>query len=112
MHFAYSLIRIIIVDLVLSGDNAVVIGMAAHRLPLSQRRKAILNGGGAAIALRIVLTATAALLLKLPGLQLIGGLLLTWIAFKLLREEEDSKEGFKVAGTLREAIITILVADF
>jgi len=112
MHFAYSIIRIIIVDLVLSGDNAVVIGMAAHRLPMPQRRKAIFIGGGAAIALRILLTATAALLLQIPGLQLIGGLLLTWIAFKLLKEEEESKEGFKAAGTLREAVITILVADF
>ena len=112
MHFAYSIIRIIIVDLVLSGDNAVVIGMAAHRLPIPQRRKAILIGGGAAIALRIVLTATAALLLKIPGLQLVGGLLLTWIAFKLLKEEEESHEGIKVAASLGEAIFTILAADF
>src|SRR5215831_8011322 len=112
MHFAYSIIRIIIVDLVLSGDNAVVIGMAAHRLPMPQRRKAILIGGGAAIALRILLTATAALLLQIPGLQLIGGLLLTWIAFKLLKKKRKAKKGFKAAGTLREAVITILVADF
>src|SRR4030095_8886454 len=62
---------IIIIDLVLSGDNAVVIGMAAHRLPLRQRKAAILIGGGAAIVLRIALTAIAALLLQLQGLQLI-----------------------------------------
>ena len=112
MHFAYSIIRIIIIDLVLSGDNAVVIGMAAHRLPLQQRKLAILIGGGAAIVLRIALTAIAALLLRISGLQLIGGLLLVWIAFKLLKAEEESKEGVKAAASMREAIFTILVADF
>src|SRR5262249_34166044 len=112
MQFLYSIIRIIIIDLVLSGDNAVVIGMAAHRLPLPQRRKAIVIGGGAAIVLRIVLTAIAALLLAIPGLQVVGGLLLIWIAFKLLKEEEESHSGVKVAATMREAILTILIADF
>src|SRR5262245_33735392 len=112
MGFLYSILRIIIVDLVLSGDNAVVIGMAAHRLPPKQRKQAILIGGGAAIALRILLTATAALLLTIPGLQFVGGLLLLWIAFKLLKEEEESHEGIKVAKTMREAILTILIADF
>ena len=112
MHFAYSIIRIIIIDLVLSGDNAVVIGMAAHRLPLQQRKLAILIGGGAAIVLRIALTAIAALLLRISGLQLIGGLLLVWIAFKLLKAEEESKEGVKAAASMSEAIFTILVADF
>ncbi len=112
MHFAYSIIRIIIIDLVLSGDNAVVIGMAAHRLPQQQRKLAILIGGGAAIVLRVVLTAAAALLLRISGLQLVGGLLLIWIAFKLLKAEEESNEGVKVAAGMREAIFTILVADF
>jgi YjbE family integral membrane protein len=112
MHLAYSIIRIVIIDLVLSGDNAVVIGMAAHRLPPQQRTQAILIGGSAAIVLRMMLTTIAALLLTIPGLQLIGGLLLIWIAFKLLKEEEESHEGIKVAATMREAIITILVADF
>src|SRR4051812_40236374 len=73
MQLLYSILRIVIIDLVLSGDNAVVIGMAAHRLPMPQRRQAILIGGAAAIVLRIVLTAIAALLLKIPGLQLVGG---------------------------------------
>jgi YjbE family integral membrane protein len=112
MLFLYSVVRIILIDLVLSGDNAVVIGMAAHRLPLPQRKQAILIGGGAAIVLRIVLTAIAALLLKIPGLQLVGGLLLIWIAFKLLKEEEESHEGVKAAASMREAILTILIADF
>ena len=112
MHLLYSILRIVIIDLVLSGDNAVVIGMAAHRLPLPQRRQAIIIGGSAAIILRIVLTAIAALLLQIPGLQLVGGLLLIWIAFKLLKQEEESHEGIKVAASLREAIVTILIADF
>jgi YjbE family integral membrane protein len=90
----------------------VVIGMAARRLPPPQRRIAILFGGGAAIVLRIVLTVIAALLLKIQGLQIAGGVLLIWIAFKLLKEEEESHEGVKAAGTLREAIFTILIADF
>jgi len=111
MHFIYSVIRIVIIDLVLSGDNAVVIGMAAHRLPLPQRKKAIVIGGSAAIVLRIILTTIAAFLLKVPGLQLVGGLLLIWIAFKLLKEEEESKEGVRAAASMREAIVTILVAD-
>lgn len=112
MEFFYSIVRIIIIDLVLSGDNAVVIGMAAHRLPRRQRKQAILLGGGAAILLRIVLTAIAALLLTIPGLQLVGGVLLIWIAFKLLKEEEESHEGVKAAASMREAIFTILIADF
>jgi YjbE family integral membrane protein len=112
MHFLYSVLRIIVIDLVLSGDNAVVIGMAAHRLPLPQRKKAIIIGGGGAIVLRIALTAIAALLLQIPGLQLIGGLLLIWIAFKLLKAEEESHEGLKAAASMREAITTILIADF
>src|SRR5438128_6627720 len=111
MHFIYSIIRIVVIDLVLSGDNAVVIGMAAHRLPPQQRKMAIFIGGGAAIVLRITLTAIAALLLKISGLQLAGGVLLVWIAFKLLKEEEESKEGVKAAGNMREAIFTILIAD-
>ncbi len=102
----------IVINLVLSGDNAVVIGLAAHRLPLRQRRIAIFTGGAVAVLLRIVLTATAALLLQITGLQFVGGMLLIWIAFKLLKEEEESKEGVPIAGGMREAIVTILVADF
>jgi len=111
MHLLYSIAQIVLIDLALSGDNAVVIGMAAHRLPLRQRRQAILIGGAAAIALRIALTAVAALLLRIPVLRLAGGLLLIWIAFKLLKEEEESHDGLKVARTMREAIVTILLAD-
>jgi len=112
MEFLSQILRIVIIDLVLSGDNAVVIGMAAHRLEPQQRKRAILIGGGAAIGLRILLTAIAAFLLKLKGLHLIGGLLLLWIGFKMLKAEEDTHEGIKVAASMKDAIITILIADF
>ncbi len=107
-----GVLSIVVIDLVLSGDNAVVIGMAAYRLPPKQRRFAILFGGGAAIALRITLTFVAALLLTLPALKAIGGALLLWIAFKMFKEEAETTEGVKVAGDLRDAIVTILLADF
>jgi YjbE family integral membrane protein len=111
IHVLYAIVRIVVINLVLSGDNAVVIGMAAHRLPPKQRRVAILIGGSVAVVLRIILTAVAALLLQITGLQFVGGILLVWIAFKLLKEEEESKEGVRIAAGMREAVITILVAD-
>src|SRR4051812_7052337 len=112
MAFLYQIVSIVIIDLVLSGDNAVVIGMAAHRLHPLQRRKAILIGGSAAIVLRLLLTSVAAFLLTIEGIQLGGGLLLLWIGFKMLKQEEESHEGIKIAATMREAVITILIADF
>jgi YjbE family integral membrane protein len=112
MNFLSQILRIVVIDLVLSGDNAVVIGLAAHRLEPRQRRQAIILGGGAAIGLRIALTAIAAFLLRLRGLQAAGGLLLLWIAVKLLKQEEESHEGLKSAATMKGAIATILVADF
>lgn len=104
-------ISIILIDLVLSGDNAVVIGMAAHRLPPRQRKFAIMLGAGAAIVLRIGLTAVATYLLQLPWLRLIGGGLLFLIGFKLLKEEEEAQEGVGGSEGLVEAISTIVVAD-
>jgi YjbE family integral membrane protein len=111
MHSLQAILSIIIIDLVLSGDNAVVIGMAAHRLEPRQRRKAILFGGGAAIVLRVGLTAVAAMMLGIPGLRIVAGALLIWIAVKLLAEEETAEEGVKAATGLKEAVVTILVAD-
>jgi YjbE family integral membrane protein len=104
------ILQIILIDLVLSGDNAVVIGMAAYPLPRKQRRIAILFGGGAAIVLRITLTSVAALLLGLPALKAVGGLLLLWIGFRLLEQSETDET--KQASTLMGAIGTILLADF
>ena len=104
-------LSIILIDLVLSGDNAVVIGMAAHRLPPRQRKMAIIFGAGAAIVLRIALTAVATMLLLLPWVRLVGGALLLWIGFKLLKEEEEQHEGTGGSERLFEAISTIIVAD-
>lgn len=112
MEWASGILTIVLIDLVLSGDNAVVIGMAAHRLPPRQRRIAILVGGGAAILLRMTLTAIATYLLLVPGLRQVGGILLLWIGFKLLKQEEESDEGVKVAVSFRDAVVTILIADF
>lgn len=110
--FLSRVIRIILIDLVLSGDNAIIIGMAAHRLPPKQRKTAIFIGGAAAVGIRILLTFIAAVLLRIPGLQLGGGILLVWIGFRLLEKEEESHEGISVASSMKEAVITILVADF
>jgi YjbE family integral membrane protein len=106
-----SILSILAIDLVLSGDNVVVIAMAAHRLPPRQRRFAVLFGGGAAIVQRIVLTAIATFLLTIPGLQAAGGIVLLWIGFKLLKEQEESGTGVTGAVSLRGAILTITIAD-
>ncbi len=107
-----AIISIIIIDLVLSGDNAVVIGMASRNLPPEQRRRAIIFGGAGAVGLRIFFTVIATILLGIPYLQLIGGLLLFWIAYRLIRPQgHDAHGNIKAAGTLREAIQTIVLAD-
>lgn len=111
MDWVTPLVAIVVINLVLSGDNAVVIGLAAHRLPPRQRRIAILFGGAGAVVLRLVLTAVATLLLLVPGLRQVGGALLLLIAFRLLEVEEESEEGLKESVTFRDAIITILLAD-
>ena len=111
LGYVSAALTIILIDLVLSGDNAVVIGMAAHRLPRQQRKFAILFGAGVAIVLRIGLTAVATVLLQLPWLRLIGGALLFYIGFKLLKEEEEAHEGTGGSERLFEAISTIVIAD-
>lgn len=109
-HLLTGIFSIVIVDLVLSGDNALVIGMAAHRLPPRQRRWAIILGGAGAIALRITFTALAAVLLAIPLLEAAGGLLLTWIAYKLLREETE-EHNIVAAESFFGAVQTITLAD-
>jgi YjbE family integral membrane protein len=106
-----SLLQIVLINIILSGDNAVVIGMAAQPLPTRQRRLAIMVGGGAAIVLRIGLTAVAAYLLGLPALKAIGGALLLWIAFKLLEKTAEVHERGAAEVGVWAAITTILVAD-
>jgi YjbE family integral membrane protein len=101
---------IIVANILLSGDNAVVIAMAARSLPPEQQKKAIFWGSAAAIVMRIVLTVVAVQLLQLPYLKIIGGLLLLWIGVQLLVDSEDDGE-VKAHGTMFAAIRTILVAD-
>lgn len=112
-EFLVALSGIILADLVLAGDNAVVIALAARNLPRDLRRKAVFWGATAAIALRTVLTVAAVLVLgqEFPFVMLIGGALLLWIAWKLAVEEEDDHEGIDSATTMRGAIRTILIAD-
>ena len=98
-----AIISIVLIDLTLSGDNAVVIGMAAHRLPARQRKMAVMIGAGGAIVIRVALTAVAAMLLQIPFLKVAGGLLLAWIAFKLLKQEDEGGEGESAATSFREA---------
>jgi len=111
--FFVALFGIVVADLVLAGDNAVVIALAARNLPKDLRRKAVFWGATAAIALRTVLTVGAVFILgkELPFVMLIGGLALLWIAWKLAVEEEGDHEGIDKATTMRGAIRTILVAD-
>jgi YjbE family integral membrane protein len=109
--FWVALAKIIWVNILLSGDNAVVIALAARSLPDDQRKKAIFGGSAAAIALRIVLTIFAVQLLQYPYLKLIGALLLFWIGVQLLVPEDDGEDGIKSHSHLWSAIRTILVAD-
>lgn len=106
-----AIASIIVIDLVLSGDNAVVIGMAANQLPSDQRRKAIFFGAAGAIGLRVLFTALVAFLMGVPLLQLGGGLLLTWIAVKLLRPQAAAHANVPAATRTWEAIRTIVIAD-
>jgi len=109
--FWIGLWQIILVNIVLSGDNAVVIALAARSLPPHQQKKAIAWGAGAAVAMRIVLTIIAVEMLKWPWLKLIGAVLLLWIAVKLLLPEHDGGEGVDSSDNLWAAIKTILIAD-
>jgi YjbE family integral membrane protein len=110
--FWIGLLKIIWINIILSGDNAVVIAMAARTLPLHQQRRAVLWGSGAAVVLRIVLTVVAAKLLALPYLQIVGGLLLLWIGVQLLGDEDEGDgEPTEHHGTLMAAVRTILIAD-
>lgn len=110
--FWIGLVKIIWINIILSGDNAVVIALAARSLPPEQQRKAILFGSGAAVVLRILLTVVAARLLELSFLQIIGGVLLLWIGYQLLSgDDEGDGAHHKGTGTMLAAIRTILIAD-
>jgi len=110
-QFWTGLLTIIWINIILSGDNAVVIALAARSLPEHQQKKAVFWGAGAAVIMRIILTIVAVELLKLPYLKLIGGALLLWIAVKLLIPEDDGDDGIESSSNLWGAIKTILIAD-
>ena len=110
-EFWVGLMKIIWINIILSGDNAVVIALAARSLPAEQQKKAIFFGSAAAVVLRIILTVVAVKLLALPYLQLIGGLLLLYIGVQLLSEDEGEEGEAKETGSMAAAIRTILIAD-
>ena len=109
--------QIVFIDLILAGDNAIIIGMVASKFPPEQRKKVIFWGIGGAVILRIVLTLLTAYLLQISGLRLIGGLLLLYIVYKLyvdvIRNASSNDTDFKVDNSsLLKAIWTVLLADF
>ena len=109
--------QIVFIDLVLAGDNAIVIGMVASKFPLDQRKKIIFWGIGGAVVLRIILTLLTAYLLQITGLRLIGGILLLYIVYRLyvdvIKDASSENKDIKVDNSnLLKAISTILLADF
>ena len=111
--FWIGLFKIVWIDIILSGDNAVVIALATRGLPAEQQRKAVMFGSGAAVLLRVALTVIAAKLMQLPFVEVIGGLLLLWIGMGLLRSDDDAADsGNAVKQGMLAAVRTILLADF
>lgn len=110
-EFFSGLLAIILLDLVLAGDNAIVIAMAASRLPPALQKRAVFWGTFGAVAVRFALTAIVVFLLKLPGLMLIGGLLLLPIAWKLLNHGNEDDPNVSAADSFWSALRTIIVAD-
>ena len=107
-----AILAITLIDLAMSGDNALVIGMVARGLPRSQRRRAIVFGAGAAVVLRVTAAAAVTLLLTIQYLQLVGGLALVVIAYRLVRPDRGQGRTVREVTTLRAATVTILAADF
>lgn len=106
-----AVLKIVVIDLVLSGDNAVVIAMAVKSLPEKVARRASIIGAAGAVGLRVIFAALAAVLLAVPFLQAIGGLALFWIAYKLLIEEEEGEETPGEIHGFWEAVRIIIIAD-
>ncbi len=109
--FWVALFEIVWINILLSGDNAVVIALAARSLPPKQQKQAVMFGSGAAIVMRILLTLVAAELLRLPYLKLIGALLLLYIGITLVLPEEEEEGGGHAGGGMVAAVRTILIAD-
>jgi YjbE family integral membrane protein len=110
-QFWVAALEIVVINILLSGDNAVVIALACRNLPERQRRWGIVWGAFGAVVLRIVLTFFAVTLLKLPYLNLIGGALLVWIGIKLIADDDGDEHEVKAADRLLVAVRTIIVAD-
>lgn len=106
-----GLASIVLIDLVLAGDNAIVIALAARNLPPRLQKRAILWGMFGAIAVRVAMTVTVVYLLKIPGLMLIGGLILLPIAWRLLRHEDSEHHSVRIARGFWSAMATIVIAD-
>jgi YjbE family integral membrane protein len=106
-----ALAAIVVIDLVLAGDNAIVIGLAARNVPAALQRRVILWGTFGAIAVRVVLTSVVVWLLKIPGFLVVGGLALVWIGYKLTSGDGGDGHSIKAANTVRGAVQTIVVAD-
>ncbi|MFV9473249.1 TerC family protein [Advenella sp. RU8] len=111
IHWA-AIGQIIVIDILLGGDNAIIIALACRNLQKAQRLKGILWGTVGAITMRVVLIMFAMEMLKIPFLRLIGGALLIWIGIKLLIPEEDHGEGIQASSSVWGAVKTILIADF
>jgi YjbE family integral membrane protein len=109
--FWTSLLQIIWIDLLLSGDNAIVIAMAVRSLPERQRKIGILLGAGAAVGLRIFFAVIVSYLLNIPFLKVVGALLLFWIAIKLAKGEEEAHGDIEASDNLWKAVRTIAIAD-
>ncbi|MBM7605517.1 YjbE family integral membrane protein [Metabacillus crassostreae] len=110
MEFLSALLAIVVIDLVLAGDNAILIGLAARNLPKHQQKKVILWGSIGAIVIRIIATLAVVWLLEIPGLHLVGGLLLVVIAYKLLVDDSDHGD-VKAGDNFWAAIRTVIIAD-
>jgi YjbE family integral membrane protein len=111
MHFVISGLKIVLMDLLLAGDNALVIAMAVRSLPRHERRVGLIGGATAAVVLRVALTAVAARLLTIPYLQLAGGLLILWIAVKVLIDASAPPDAAPAPQRFWQAIWYIVVAD-
>jgi len=111
IEFILAFLSIVLIDLILAGDNAVVIAMAVRSLPKKQRRKGITIGAGGAVVLRVGLTFVAAQLLMISFVKFFGGALITWIAVKLFIEGAPEDKFQKEAKTLGQAVVTVMIAD-
>lgn len=111
-HFGWGIFHIFLIDLVLSSDNAVVIGMACRNLPMRERRRAVFYGTMGAIGLRVLLTGATTWILDIPLVKAAGGLLLLWIAGKLVFGKQEEVQDVAHGSSVAQAVKTIIIADF